>query len=50
MYFNKHKNQVTINRDNRKSLENAIDMQLQLLQVVEHTNYTTRALENCIVF
>ena len=26
--------QVTINRDNRKSLENAIDMQLQLLQVL----------------
>ena len=36
-YFKKRKNQVTINRDNRKSLENAIDMQLQLLQVVEHT-------------
>ena len=26
--------QVDINRDNRKSLENAIDMQLQLLQVL----------------
>ena len=35
--FNKRNNQVAINRDNRKSLENAIDMQLQLLQVVEHT-------------
>ena len=35
--FNKRNNQVAINRDNRKSLENAIDMQLQLLQVVERT-------------
>ena len=49
-YLKKRKNQVTINRDNRKSLENAIDMQLQLLQVVEHTLLHMKALAKFIVF
>ena len=33
--------QVDINRDNRKSLENAIDMQLQLLQVLTKSGTLT---------